>query len=338
MPATTITKGLENRSESTTAMVGGINDEIQLEVVERHEIADSVALFSLKSADGQPLPEWLPGAHIDLILTSGVVRQYSLCGDPRDRHAWKVAVKQRNGGKGGSLAVHRELSVGSSVRAGKPRNNFRLEPASRYLFIAGGIGITPLVPMIAAAHEAGVEWQLKYFGSSRHGMPFADELSQEYGGRVSLLAKEAGERTDITEMLTEPLDQTLVYCCGPESLLQDVESACETWPVSAIRTERFTPRTVEPGTVDESFEVEFSASGVTVSVPPDKSILQCATEAGLYAPSSCGEGTCGTCETAIILGHADHRDSLLSQTERNADEVMMICVSRAKTPRLVLDL
>lgn len=337
MPVTTVTKSLHPAPESTTAVVG-MTDEIQLEVIERQEIADSVALFSFKSAHGQPLPDWQPGAHIDLILTSDVVRQYSLCGDPGDRHVWKVAVKRHSAGKGGSLAVHHELSVGTAVRAGNPRNNFRLEPASRYLFIAGGIGITPLVPMMAAAQEAGAEWQLKYFGSSWYGMPFADELSQEYGARVTLLTKEEGERTDIAEMLAEPLDQTLVYCCGPESLLQDVESACGKWPTSAVRTERFAPRTVDSCTMDAEFEVEFAASGVTVSVPPDKTILQCATEAGLYAPSSCGEGTCGTCETAIILGRADHRDSLLGEAEREADEVMMICVSRARTPRLVLDL
>ncbi|MBQ1023492.1 PDR/VanB family oxidoreductase [Micromonospora sp. C95] len=311
-------------------------DGAELVVADRDPAATGVAVLSLCRPDGGDLPAWSPGAHLDLELGPGLVRQYSLCGDPADRATLRVAVQLEAEGRGGSRHVHERLTPGATVRVRGPRNNFPLVAAPRYLFVAGGIGITPIRPMVAAADAAGADWRLVYGGRSRATMAFADALREKYGDRVSLYPQDETGLLDLDELLGQPVDG-LVYCCGPEALIAAVEQRCRTWPTGTLHVERFTPLAPTEA-VDAPVEVELALSGRTLTVPPGTSILEAVEAAGVQVLSSCREGTCGTCETGVLAGMPEHRDSLLTEAERAAGDTMMICVSRSVTPRLTLEL
>ena len=298
-------------------------------------LADGVLGLTLRAADGAQLPPWRPGAHVDLVLEPGLVRQYSLCGDPDDRHRWRLAVLREPAGRGGSRHVHERLTPGTHLRVDGPRNHFELLPAPEYLFIAGGIGITPIMPMLAAATAAGARWRLLYGGRRRASMALLDRLAP-YGDRVSVHPQDEAGLLDLSPLDT-PRPGTLVYCCGPEPLLAAVEARCAGWPEGALRVERFTPKPAEFA-ADHDFEVVLSCSDRTVHVPAGISVLKAIEQAGVSVLSSCREGTCGTCETGVLDGEPEHRDSILTEAERAAGDLMMICVSRCRGERLVLDL
>ncbi|MGW0816298.1 PDR/VanB family oxidoreductase [Streptomyces viridiviolaceus] len=304
-------------------------------VVDRRETAaDGVLVLTLRHPLGEPLPGWEPGAHVDVVLGPGLERQYSLCGDPADRSVWRIAVLREPEGRGGSVRLHDQVGVGDKVRVRGPRNHFRLEPAARYRFVAGGIGITPILPMLAAAEESGAEWTLLYGGRSRRSMAFAGEL-ERYGDRVTIAPEDESGLLDLGPVLDDVSDGTLVYCCGPGPLLDAVEELC---PPGILRVERFRPKERERSDADTEFEVELARSGRTVTVAPDVSVLDAVRAAGVEVLYSCTEGTCGTCETDVVEGTPDHRDSVLTDEERAAGETMLICVSRCRGKRLVLDL
>lgn len=321
-------------------MTKSTHDEVELDLViaEIDEPADGVRSLVLRDPAGDPLPAWRPGAHIDIDLDDGLTRQYSLCGDPADTDSWRIAVLREVEGRGGSQYVHDKLGVGDRVHARGPRNHFPLEASPRYVFVAGGIGITPLLPMIAAADSAGADWVLHYGGRTRASISFAAELTEQYGDKVVVHPQDEQGLLDLDALIGTPQAHTLVYCCGPEPLLQAVEVRCATWPAGALHLERFSPKEQAPPTGAESFEVELADSGMTVTVPGDKSILAAVEEAGINVLSSCQEGTCGTCETGVLEGEVDHRDSLLTDAEQEANDVMFICVSRARCPKLLLEL
>jgi ferredoxin-NADP reductase len=309
-------------------------------VVEQHEvIADGVVALTLAHPEGADLPQWSPGAHIDLMLDDGLVRQYSLCGSSKD-NTWRVAVLRDPASRGGSIHVHDKLRPGSTVRVRGPRNHFPLVSSPRYQFIAGGIGITPILAMIEAVEARGAEWHLLYGGRTRASMAFLDEL-REHGDRVTICPQDESGHLDLQSVLGEPRDDTLVYSCGPEALLDAVQTACEPWPDGSLHIERFAAKAQAseppPGAV-ETFEVECRQSGVTVTVGPGQTIFDVVESAGVDVLASCMEGVCGTCEAAVIEGKPDHRDSLLTEAEREAGQVMMICVSRSCSERLVLDI
>ncbi|MER6064179.1 PDR/VanB family oxidoreductase [Streptomyces sp. NPDC001792] len=307
--------------------------EPELVVAAREFAADGVLTLTLRDPLGRELPSWEPGAHVDLLLGPGLERQYSLCGDPADRSAWRIAVLREPDGRGGSAHVHEQLGEGGKVRVRGPRNHFRHEPAPRYRFIAGGIGITPILPMLAAAEQAGADWTLLYGGRTRSSMAFTRELAR-YGDRVTLAPQDETGLLDLGPVLDDLPDGTLVYCCGPGPLLDAVEEHC---PAGALRVERFQPKDQPVGS-DEEFEVVLARSGRTVTVPPEVSVLDAVRAAGVEVLYSCTEGTCGTCETDVLEGAPDHRDSVLTEEERSAGDTMMICVSRCRGARLVLDL
>ena len=317
-----------------------LQTEVEVDVLleRKEELADGVVRLSLRHPLGEPLPGWEPGAHLDLLLADGLVRQYSLCGDPADRSVLRVAVLREPRGRGGSAHVHDRLSTGDTVRIRGPRNHFRLVPSPRYLFIAGGIGITPIVPMIARAAAEGADWRLVYGGRSRASMAFRDELVARYGDRVEIRPQDETGLLDLDALLGVAREGVAVYCCGPEPLLAAVEQRCAAWPPGSLHVERFSPKAGADSGERTTFEVELAASGRTLTVPEDKSILETVEEAGVSVLSSCREGTCGTCETPVLDGAPDHRDSLLTDEERAANDTMMICVSRSCGPRLVLDL
>jgi cytochrome P450/ferredoxin-NADP reductase len=319
-----------------TTSVTGLASEFEADVrVERKEaVADGVVALTLCA--GSPLPPWSPGAHVDLILDGAPTRQYSLCGDPADQHTWRLGVL-RDAAGGGSRFVHDRLRAGATVRVRGPRNHFELLESPRYRFVAGGIGITPVLPMIAAASAAGADWRLLYGGRRRASMAFLAELAQ-YGDRVTVAPQDETGLLDLGAFLGSPQPGTLVYCCGPEPLLAAVEERCRAWPARSLRVERFSARPLTEPVRAQGFDVELARSQLTLPVPPGRSILDVVEAAGVGVVSSCAEGTCGTCETAVLAGLPDHRDSVLTEEERQAGDRMMICVSRSCTARLVLDL
>ncbi len=323
---------------AATAMTTVYTEHVsELEVAARVEVSDGVVSLALRAPDGEELPAWTPGAHVDLLLTPELTRQYSLCGTPSDRTTWRIGVLLDPSSRGGSRHVHEALTPGTRLPVRGPRNNFPLVASPAYVFVAGGIGVTPLLPMIAEAEAMGARWKLWYGGRTRASMAFVDELAA-YGDCVELWPEDERGMLDLDAILAQPRPDTLVYTCGPEGLLQAVEARCSAWPPGTLHVERFAAKPVESEAAITSFEVVCQRSGITVTVPEDKSILEVVQDAGVAALSSCLEGVCGTCETAVVEGEPDHRDSLLTEDEKAAGDYMMICVSRACGPRLVLDL
>ncbi|MFD5393366.1 PDR/VanB family oxidoreductase [Streptomyces sp. NPDC127097] len=312
--------------------------ELDLTLARKETLADGVVRLTLAHPAGGRLPAWSPGAHIDLAVGAGLVRQYSLCGDPDDTSVLQVAVLREATGRGGSRHVHDSLTEGDTIRIRGPRNHFPLVDSPRYLFIAGGIGITPILPMIAAVSQRGADWRLVYGGRSHATMAFAGQLTRAHPDRVDLRPQDECGLIDLDALLGSPQQDTTMYCCGPEPLLNAVEQRCVRWPEGALHLERFVPKVREDAAPSTSFEVELAQSGLTLTVPADRSVLDVVEEAGVAVLSSCQEGTCGTCETTVLAGTVDHRDSLLSPQEQARHDTMMICVSRAACPRLVLDL
>lgn len=314
---------------------------VDLVVSRRTTPADAVVLLDLSHPDGAHLPPWEPGAHVDLLLADGLTRQYSLCGDPGDRGVWRVGVLLDPNSRGGSRHVHEKLLEGATVRVRGPRNHFPLVDARRYRFVAGGIGITPIFAMLEEVERIGGEWTLLYGGRTRASMAFADELLERYPNRVTVWPQDEKGFLDLEGLLKEPEDDTLVYSCGPEGLLNALEQHTEHWPRGSLHIERFaakTPTSEETAGKLERFEVVCSRSGITLEVTSEQSVLDVLEEAEVPIMASCYEGVCGTCETRVLEGTPDHRDSVLSAAEKEAGEVMLVCVSRSCTERLVLDL
>jgi len=306
-------------------------------VEEKTRRADDVVSLRLVDPGGHRLPDWAPGAHIDLLLPGGLTRQYSLCGDRWDPLAYEVAVLRERHGRGGSAYIHDRLQPGDRLDIGGPRNNFHLVPADRYLFIAGGIGITPLIPMIAQASLLRIPWMLLYGGRTRTSMAYLDALSDN-GDKVTARPQDEFGLLELDEALAAQPVGTKIYCCGPEPLLQAVQACAADRPVGHLRLERFVPKDQPPPLRTTGFEVQLGADGPVVRVAPGCSVLDALEAAGTNVLSSCRQGTCGTCETGVLAGEPDHRDSLLTDEERARSTSMFVCVSRSCSDRLVLDL
>jgi len=303
--------------------------------------AEGVVVLDLADPQGEALPRWEPGAHIDLLLTDDLTRQYSLCGDSGDPGVWRVGVLRDPASRGGSHYVHDNLREGVTVRVRGPRNHFPLVDATHYRFIAGGIGITPIFAMLEEVQRAGSDWTLLYGGRTRASMAFVDELAERYPNRVTVWPQDERGLLDLASVLEDPADDTLVYSCGPEGLLTAVEQNCAHWHAGALHIERFAakaPTADQAAEALERFEVVCRRTGVTLVVTSDQSILEVIEEADVPTMASCYEGVCGTCEARVLEGIPDHRDSVLSDAEKAAGEVMLPCVSRSRTERLVLDL
>jgi len=297
------------------------------------ELADGVVALDLVPTNGRPLPPWTPGSHIDLLLGGGLERQYSLCGDPADRAVYRVAVLLEPSGRGGSAAVH-ALAVGDTLRLRGPRNHFAFDATDRVVLVAGGIGITPMLSMIDAAQAAGADWTLHYAGRSRSTMAFVDDLVAEHPSRVRVYAADEGERLSVDGLADGVAGQ--VFCCGPRRLIDAVDEAVGSVPGWTAHAERFEAREFGPPMWSDPFEVELALSGTTLTVEPGQSILQAVEDSGAVVVSSCRVGTCGSCETPVLEGTVEHRDSVIGPG--GSGTTMMICVSRAACASLVLEL
>lgn len=311
-------------------------------VVERvTRLTDDVVQLRLVSPHGAPLPRWQPGAHIDIECgDTGLSRQYSLCGDLADTHAFEIAVLRDEASRGGSAWVHDHLCEGAALRVRGPRNHFRLdEGAPRLIFIAGGIGITPIAAMAQRAQALGRDYVLHYCGRSRADMPLLAALQARHGDRLVVHAKAEGQRADLVALLATPQSDARIYACGPARMLSALEAATAHWPADALRTERFqTDAPMLDPAKEHGFDVELKDSGISVHVPPDQTVLAALRAANIDVPSDCCEGLCGSCEVRVLGGAVDHRDVVLTRAERDAQDRMMACCSRAAGQRLVLAL
>lgn len=299
---------------------------------------ERVLAIELTASGGAKLPTWAPGAHIQLELPSGLVRHFSLCGDPKQRDVYKIAVLQEADGRGGSEELHRTAATGLSLRATAIRNRFPLTVARNYLLIAGGIGITALLPMAAALRRRRKPFTLIYTGKERGSMTFVDEVSGLANARIVESALDG--RIDIGSIVRDAAAGTAIFACGPDALLADVRTAVRdaSRPLE-LHTEAFqTSGSSAREYVDHEFVVELSRTGASLTVPAGQSVLRTVRDAGVTAPSSCEDGWCGTCETRVLDGEVEHRDSVLSDDEIDRGDTMMICVSRARSGALVLDL
>jgi ferredoxin-NADP reductase len=312
--------------------------DLELVVTRRETATDDVVALELTNSREEPLPSWTAGSHIDLVLTDSLVRQYSLCGDVDG--AYRIGVLLEADGRGGSAYVHDKLWPGVTVTARGPRNRFALEPADRYVFIAGGIGITPILPMLAQASSQGADWQLHYGGRTASAMAFAENLVRRYGTQVRLYPQDQAGLIDVESTMDAVDESTLVYCCGPAPLIDTVERACGRRAPGRLRIERFAANPSEPVLVgqDRPFTVEIASTGQAVDVGSDESLLAALERAGIDVSSSCQDGVCGTCQVNVLGGLVDHRDAVLTQEERDAQDRMQVCVSRSRGTRLVLDL
>ncbi|WP_321926830.1 cytochrome P450/oxidoreductase [Paraburkholderia guartelaensis] len=309
-------------------------------VVERVDaVAEGIVRLRLVAPDGGALPRWAPGAHIDVECgDTGISRQYSLCSDPADTGAFEIAVLRETQSRGGSAWMHDTLRAGMRLKVRGPRNHFRLDDEGRRaIFIAGGIGITPVSAMARRARELGIDYELHYSGRSRNTMALVDELAQLHGERLHMHVSDEGTRNDFAALHVD--EHTRVYACGPARMLEALEACSEAWPEDALRVEHFaaTGGKVDPSQ-EQAFEVELKDSGLVLNVGADQTVLDALRRANIDVQSDCEEGLCGSCEVRVLAGEIDHRDVVLTRAERDTQTRMMTCCSRAKSGRLVLEL
>lgn len=313
-----------------------------LQVVERRVVAhdENVVALTFAAADGKPLPRWRPGAHIDVHLPSGLLRQYSLCGDPENPEVYRIAVRRIPDGGGGSIEVHDTLHVGATVTTHGPRNAFPLtvpgygSPTQRFRFIAGGIGITPILPMLGLAQRLGVDWSMVYAGRSRDSLPFLDEVAQ-LGTRARIHTDDVDGLPTAADLLGACADGTAVYACGPAAMLTAIRSELAGRDDVELHFERFAAPPVVDG---REFSVTVASTGAQIRVGADETLLAALNRSDVRVQYSCQQGFCGTCRTRVLAGTVEHRDTLLTQSEYE-NQMMLVCISRAADgSHLTLDL
>jgi ferredoxin-NADP reductase len=305
--------------------------------------ADDVISIEFMAPAGGALPAWEPGAHIDVFLDSGLVRQYSLCGRTADRTSYRIAVLREPEGRGGSAEIHRDVRVGGQLTIGRPRNLFRVPLAPGYLCLAGGVGVTPILSIAENARDRDVPVRLVYGGRSRRSMSFVDELKSIVPQpMLDLVPQDERGMIDVEREVAALPDGWVICACGPSAMLEALEATCDRHGVRhRLVVERFAAsRELEAqltGVENRPVTVHLERSGITVEVPADQSILDAVKDISPVI-SSCTEGYCGTCETRVLRGTPEHRDTVLTDEERESNEIMMVCVSRAMSEELTLDL
>jgi len=309
-----------------------------LRVTRNDQIADGIHLLEFRDSGGNPLPLFSAGAHITVRVPNGMLRKYSLCNDPAERDRYLVAVKREVAGRGGSSTLIDRAKPGIELMVAAPVNDFALpQRAQDFLFIAGGIGITPIMAMIRQVQAEGKRFRLYYCTRSPETTAFMDELSApEFKDKV-LIHHDHGDPAkslDLKPILAERKNREHLYCCGPRPLMEAVRDMTEHWSSTAVHFEAFSEADIHKAT-DRPFKIKLAKSGKVFDVPTDKTIMEVLRENGLDVPSSCETGTCGTCRTKLLAGQADHRDLVLHEHERG--NTIMICVSRAKSDEITID-
>ena len=308
-------------------------------VTRAEKIADGIHLFEMRRRDGSDLPAFTAGSHINLRVPNGLIRKYSLCSDPAQRDSYSVAIKREDAGRGGSIYLVDNTKVGDEWMISAPDNAFALpQRGDHYIFIAGGIGITPFMAMVhALKHDPAKKYKLYYCSRTPEMTAFREQLSApEYKGKVFIHYDngDPSQSLDLWPIVEERKNREHLYCCGPRGLMQAVRDVTGHWSSAAIHFEAFSDADARRAD-DKAFTVKLASTGEVIEVPVGTTILEAMRAKGHDVPSSCESGTCGTCRTKLISGEADHRDLVLTESER--DSQIMICVSRAKTPELVID-
>lgn len=319
-----------------SGMFGADSAELNVKIVQRRDLTPDVVEFRLAAVDGSPLPGYSAGAHIAVQTPSGAVRQYSLIGDGDETSEYRIAIKLEADSRGGSSSMIGEAQVGMELVVSEPKNDFEMDDNHCYLFIAAGIGITPIYTMARRAMAEGADFRLIYLARNPESAPYFEELTDEFGDRLQahFTMGDSSNRYDFWDDFADA-GQEHVYCCGPKELIEEIQDVSGHWPEGAVRFEDFKPvDVIRPD--DTAFDVVLTKTGKTITVPADRSILEAMRDAGMATVSSCESGTCGTCKTKLLAGTADHRDLVLRDDERK--DCIMICVSRSADGSLELDL
>ena len=309
-----------------------------LRVTRNDKIADGIHLLEFRDPDGRSLPEFSAGAHIGVHVPNGMLRKYSLCNDPAERDRYQVAVKREGNGRGGSCSLIDDTKAGDELDVIAPVNDFGLPPrAQDFLFIAGGIGVTPFMAMIREIIAQRKRFRLFYCSRSPETTAFRDELGAPEFKDSVIIHYDQGDMSrslDLRPILAERKNREHLYCCGPRPLMEAVRAMTDHWSPTAVHFEAFSDAETHKAD-DKPFKVKLARSGAVIEVPTDKTILEVLREHGLDVPSSCETGTCGTCRTKMLAGEADHRDLVLAEHERK--DTIMICVSRARSDEITID-
>lgn len=327
---------------SRTAGLCDVTEQLEVRVSRVKLEAEDIRAYELVHPDGGALPPFTAGAHVDVHLPNGLVRQFSMCNDPREADRYRLGVLREPGGRGGSASMHDDVREGDRITITVPRNNFPLaEGARRHLLVAGGIGITPILAMVHRLEGLGADYGLHYCTRSPAKTAFLAELgAQPFAGHVRFHhdGGDPSKGLNVPALLAEVEDGTHVYCCGPTGLMNAVKDAARHWPTGTVHFEYFSTDPAVSEGPNESFEVEIASNGDVFVVPPDKSILDVLIENGHDVDSSCQEGLCGTCILDVLEGTPDHRDMVLDDEEKDSNKLMTVCCSRARSARLKLGL
>ena len=321
-------------------MIRKLSDDRSLKVEKIEPITKRINLFTLVSADGEPLAAYEAGAHIDFDLGDAGTRSYSLIDFPppaAEIATYQIAVQREDDGQGGSLAMHK-LAIGDTIKTTPPKNDFRLqEGPNPALLIAGGIGVTPIISFATECTRKGSPFAFHYATRNSNVCPFRDILEQQFGANLTLWFDDE-KMIDVDGVIKATSADTHIYCCGPKPMIEAVRERAEAagFPADQIHFELFATPTPMDG--DQPFEVELESTGRVFTIPAGKTIIEVLEEANVDVMYDCARGDCGICQTDVISGTPDHRDVVLSDSERASGKVMQICVSRAKSPRLVLDI
>jgi phthalate 4,5-dioxygenase reductase subunit len=310
-----------------------------LSITAARRIARDIFLFELRDPRGAELPEFTAGAHLSVLVPAGILRKYSLCNDPAERDRYVIAVLRDERGRGGSMSLTDGARVGDALQAGEPCNDFALHPrANNFVFIAGGIGITPILSMIRQVQSTGAgRFKLYYLTRDPENTAFLDELgAPEFHGKVRIHhdGGDPARAFDLWPVLQRP-SGAHIYCCGPRALMDCVRDMSGHWPGGSVHFESFGVG-AEVNRQNTSFSVRLAKRGLTLAVAAQSTILETLRAAGVCVPSSCESGTCGSCKTVLLAGEAEHRDLVLAEEERGSR--IMVCCSRAVSPELLLDL
>ncbi len=315
---------------------------LEVQVIAKRLRSQNVVSVDLSAMDGSELPEFEAGAHIDLHLQNGLVRQYSLFHSPMNRDCYQIAVQLSVDSRGGSDWVHRQLQVGDVISISEPKNIFRLEPqAEQHLLFAGGIGITPLLSMAEVLNESGQQFELHYSAKSKAQAAFFNEISDtNWANQAQFYFSDQGQRIDADDIFASLDPGAHVYVCGPERYIDYIIEAAANagWPESQVHREFFQAPTLSHENENSAFELHLSLSGLTLDVPADSTVLDVLTKAGIDVPYSCEQGVCGTCITPVLDGVPEHRDQYLTNEEKSCNREFLPCCSRSKTPSLTIEI
>ncbi|KWV54159.1 hypothetical protein AS026_02515 [Rhizobium altiplani] len=299
---------------------------------------DRIRSYELRRTDGFPIPVYTPGSNITIALPNGMIRTYSLTDTGSEPDALRIAVLHQVTGRGGSQFIHHDVKTGDTLRVRGIANSFSLQDSARkHILVAGGIGITPILSMAKHLEQSGSSFEVHYAARSRGEAAFADILACDpFKDKVKFYFDDENQRIDLDGILSDFVSGTAVYCCGPPGLMNAVTSKSGHWPVGSVRLDSFEP--LDGNTDDQPFTVKLASTGQIFDIPPGKSILRVLRDHGVCVGSQCEQGVCGACLTPIVEGLPDHRDRVLSESEKRANDLVALCCSRSLTNSLVLDM